>query len=288
MYAQLGNIVFENRKGQYNGFFGFNDFSESTSVSYAEHKPLEGKPLLQATGLNLDELSLSMRLHVSFCNPTEELDKLKTCMDTFEVLPLLMGNGKKAGNFVITNLSSSVENADPEGNILSYLVSCTLKEYVTPDRLQELQDAARQRAAAVGDKKPVAGKKKNSNTCAQSISSIVRGIDNYAKDIGRVLVEQNLSIPKPRAQIIADLKSIKMWAEELMVKCEDPKNCAYQYPDLKFQAMAVNDCAKTFSFDIADYISFNFKIPGDNQALQSRVGSLKVAAQPLIQKAITG
>ena len=104
MYARLGNITFENRKGDYVGSVGFNDFSKTSSVTYAEHKPLTGKPLLQATGPTLDEISLSMRFHASFCNPVQELHALKRSMDTFEVMPLLLGNGIKEGEFVIMSV----------------------------------------------------------------------------------------------------------------------------------------------------------------------------------------
>ena len=151
MFAQLGNTLFENLKS-------FTEYSKKGSATYAEHALLDGKPRLQRTGSELDELTLSIRFHVSFCNPAKELAALKTSRDEGEVLPLLWGSGKVEGNFVITELEETIEDTDPQGNVFSYVVSCTLKEYVVTNKLQQEQDNNRKNGKAVGDKKAVTKK----------------------------------------------------------------------------------------------------------------------------------
>lgn len=288
MYAQLGNITFENRKGNYIGPVGFNDFSKSGSATYAEHKPLTGKPLLQATGLNLDEISLSMRLHVSFCNPVEELNALKNCMNTFEVLPLLMGNGRKEGEFVIMSINDVVEDADPEGNVFSYMVSCTLKEYIIPDRLRAEQDANRRQALAVGGIKPVAKLIVNPPTPPQDIAKSVGAINTHANVINQT-VEQ-----KGGANSVINRNTISQSAESIKKTCTDLRS---KYEDVK-EGIADNEIINEIRESAAqvhaaaDLVRNTVHIPADfiasNKALVQSVLDLKTISRPIVLKSIIG
>lgn len=292
MYAQLGNIVFETKEkivtGEnskekiFVGFYGFNDFSKSTSVVYAEHKPLTGKPLLQATGLNLDDVSLSMRFHVSFCNPVKELATLKNSMDTFEILPLLMGNGRKEGDFVITGISSVVEDADRDGNIFSYMVSCTLKEFIITDRLKAEQDANRRNALAVGGLNPVAKLKVNPLTPPQSIAKSVSAINNQAKVINGT-VEQ-----KGGPNTVANRNVIKQSAESIKKSCTDIRT---KYEEIK-GSVNDNEVLKEIKetagevLSAAEQVRNTLTMPDDfilsAKALTQSVKDLKTAARPIV------
>lgn len=141
MYAQLGEIVFE-------GLKGFDSFNDSRSTNYAEHALIEGKPRLQRVGTNLQEISLSVLLHASFCSPEVEYAAMDDARENGEVLPFVLGNGIYVGDFVIVSLQKEVIQTDFQGNIVSQSVSLSLKEYYFADRLQRKQLEAKQKAFA--------------------------------------------------------------------------------------------------------------------------------------------
>lgn len=130
MYAQLGNIRFEDLKG-------FSDFSHERGVNYAQHELINGKPRLQAVGDNLDSISFGMYLHSEFTNPELDIETLRLSMQNREVLPLILGNGRVLGFFVIPNFSQVNSFTDPNGNLIEVTLSVELLESFTDDPLRE-------------------------------------------------------------------------------------------------------------------------------------------------------
>lgn len=280
MYAQLGKVVFENLKG-------FTDYSKTAEATFAEHNPIIGKPRLEPTGLGLDEVSLSIRLHASFCKPEEELQVLKGMRNTFEVARLSYGNGKIDRDYVITSINESIEDADAEGNVFSYLISMNLKEYVTIDPLKAVKQDSKKNAKAVGNKKPVAKKKTNASPCAKLISSIVTKIDNHTQAINLIITQQGgITTPVNRNVVLHHLSAIRLLVEDLLKRCDDPTSCANALPDLKYRAQQVFNTVNIFNTDASNKIMEN--IPRDNSFLLATVRNLKAAANTLIQQSITG
>lgn len=130
MYAQLGNIRFE-------GLKGFSNFSHERGVNYAQHELINGKPRLQAVGDNLDSISFGMYLHSEFTNPELDIETLRLSMQNREVLPLILGNGRVLGFFVIPNFSQINSFTDPLGNLIEATLSVELLESFTDDPLRE-------------------------------------------------------------------------------------------------------------------------------------------------------
>jgi phage protein U len=279
MYAQLGNIVFINLKG-------FTDYNKTGSATYAEHKLLTGKPRLQPTGPTLDELTVSMRFHASFCVPINELNALKQCRDSNTVLPLILGNGTLEGNFVITDINDVVEDADNQGNVFSYMVNCTLKEYVVPDQLQAEQNTNRQNAAAVGNVTPVAKPKTNLPTCPQLISQYISGIKSHAGTINTIILLQGGITPTAnKNSVIGHLSVIQSLAQSIIANSNNPSSCAYTQDGLGDAATEVYNVANDWQVnDISDDLT----APDDNSSLQDAVANLESVATPLIQQSITG
>lgn len=279
MYAQLGNTVFENLRG-------FNDFNRKGSATYAEHKTLTGKPRLQATGNDLDELSLSMRLHASFCSPLQVLNTLKKYRNTNEVLSLLLGNGRLEGKFVITDIQEVVEDADAKGNVFSYMVNCTLKEYLATNALQAEQNANRLKAAAVGDKKPVTKLKINPLTSNQDIAKSVSAINIHTNLINETVEQKGgVNSVTNRNTIAQSADSIKKFSQDLQDK----------YGDIKG---TVNDKASTIRdvtaqiYTTAGQLRSTLGAPADflayNKSLLQSVTDLKILTRPIVLKSITG
>jgi len=141
MYAQLGNIRFE-------GLKGFSSLEESFGVNYVEHERINGKPRLQAVGSVLDKITFDMFLHADFTNPEADIEAIRLNMDNREVLPLVLGNGKVVGNFVIPSFTKSTQFTDPNGNIISATLSVELLESFTDDPLRDSKKAAKSAAFA--------------------------------------------------------------------------------------------------------------------------------------------
>ena len=145
MYAQLGNIRFE-------GLKGFSNFSHERGVNYAQHELINGKPRLQAVGDNLDTISFGMYLHSQFTNPEADIETLRLAMQNREVLPLLLGNGRILGFFVIPNFSQENSFTDPLGNLIEVTLSIELLESFSDDPLREAELQAINQAFATSQR----------------------------------------------------------------------------------------------------------------------------------------
>lgn len=130
IYAQLGDIIFDLLTAP-------TDYTLGKSVNFAEFKTLEGKPKLQFTGANLDELSLKFALHSSFCDPRDEVKKLENLMLSGLSAPLIFTNGDYAGDFAITSISQSLVKTDKYGNPIYIQLDASLKEAPVNDEQRE-------------------------------------------------------------------------------------------------------------------------------------------------------
>lgn len=143
MYAQLGNIRFE-------GLKGFTSLEETFGVNYAQHERINGKPRLQAVGDVLDTLSFSMYLHKEFTDPEADIEALRIAMIDRQILPLVLGNGRVVGSFVIPSFSKTTLFTDKLGNIIEATIAVELLEAFTEDLLlQSFQQAKIQAFATV-------------------------------------------------------------------------------------------------------------------------------------------
>lgn len=122
MFAQLGNIKFDL-------ITYFNGLSETISYNYAQHERIENKPIIQYLGQNLKEQNIKLNFHRTFCVPEDELNNLIIVADKATPLKFIKGNGDYVGVFVIEEIGKTVEQASPEGDLISIQVDLKLKEY---------------------------------------------------------------------------------------------------------------------------------------------------------------
>src|SRR5688572_4243983 len=139
MHAQLGDIVFE-------GLVGFQSFSGNSEENYAEHATILNKPRLQKLGSKLDTRELSIRFHISFCDPELELNKLMEAKKKGQILPFTLGNGRYLGDFVIQKMGEDIQQLTVGAAIHEVIVSISLLEYFTPDK----ESSAANQAASNG------------------------------------------------------------------------------------------------------------------------------------------
>lgn len=280
MFAQLGKIIFQT-------LYSFTEDSEKGSAVYAEHQLLDGKPRLQLTGSSLNERSVKILLNSSFCVPQDELDKLKLSRDNGEVMPLIWGNGRVEGDFVIVDIDANKEDVAPNGTVITYSISLALKEYVSPNKLQSEQADNRNKAKAVGNKKPVAKKKINKTTCPQIITRIVSSITNHYKEISAIVLERGGMVTlENKNSVIGHLKAMRLLCDDLIKKCDDPSSCAHPYPDLRYRSTQVQLAIDEWNDDITSRGAIVGQIPR-NKILGANVRNLNTAAQPLVSQTIT-
>lgn len=122
MFAQLGDIKFEL-------ITYFNGLNETVSYNYAQHDRINNKPILQFLGKNLLQESIKLNFHRNFCVPEDEIKKLTDVADATTPLKFLKGNGEYVGVFVIEEIGQAIEQAAPEGTLMSVQVDIRLKEY---------------------------------------------------------------------------------------------------------------------------------------------------------------
>lgn len=122
MFAQLGEIKFEL-------ITYFNGLSETVSYNYAQHERIENKPILQYLGQSLKEETIKLNFHRTFCVPEDELTNLVEAAENAEPLKFIKGNGDYVGVFVIEEIAKTVEQASPDGGLISIQVELKLKEY---------------------------------------------------------------------------------------------------------------------------------------------------------------
>lgn len=135
MYAQLGNIRFE-------GLKGFSSFEESFGVNYAQHERIKGKPRLEFVGDVLDTISFDMYLHVQFSDVESDIEEIRKAMINREILPLILGNGKLVGNFVIPSFTKSTSFTDNSGNLIEVTLSIELLESFNENSLTDAKKQA--------------------------------------------------------------------------------------------------------------------------------------------------
>ncbi len=162
MYASLGNIIFTTLEG-------FTSLSIKEETVYAEFAKMQSLPTLQAASQKAPELSISIYLKSEFTNVEDSIAALRTARKKARVLPLIWGNGKKEGYYVITSMDSSITNQLADGTFIEANVSLNLKQYQEADLIKQLQGQTVSAAKAVGN--------------IQAINRIVKNVPNSMLNI---------------------------------------------------------------------------------------------------------
>ena len=149
-YAWLGDI-------QLDLITYFDGLNSTSKVTYAEHAVIEGKPRLQYIGEALDEIIIKISLHTDFCNPEEELKKIKKAMKKYEPLDFIFANGAYHGKYVIEEITSTVIQTFEDGKIHAIEATLKLKEWVQDKALtykKQSQTGIRKKGTSAKQNKP--------------------------------------------------------------------------------------------------------------------------------------
>lgn len=122
MFAILGDLEFEL-------ITYWNGLVSNYSTNYVEHHVIEGPPVLQNVGDNLEEITIKLQFNSNFCNPRKELQKLKNMLNSKQPFEFIFGNGEYRGIFVIQEIQSETIQTLGDGTVLNIIVELKLKEY---------------------------------------------------------------------------------------------------------------------------------------------------------------
>ena len=113
--------------------------SDTVTYNYAEHERINNKTLLQFLGENLQEFTIKLNLHSTFCTPEDEIVKIRENAKLGKPLKFIKGNGEYIGAFFISQIQKTTEQTSPEGDLIAIQVELQLKEYTgkIPDDEEE-------------------------------------------------------------------------------------------------------------------------------------------------------
>lgn len=287
MFCQLGKIQFEGAKS-------FVTFSEEEEAVVVEHALISRKSKLQGTAIGLQSINITLFLHQEFCKVTEEIAKLRSAKNTFEILPLLWGNGQLEGNYVITSISQALTQMDNLGNTISATVSISLKESFTEDRQSQEQQQAQKQAFAVGDKNPPSKSNRiNPVSCSRKVGDIMTIIKANAGAVDNYCLSYN-NDSAANVKMVSHLNII-------MQNCSNitnatPGACISEHPGFAGAAIDTRHFAGLLQITIKEntalfvkpvYVPNLEKIKSQNRDLQDSVRKLTTAANALLKSAIT-
>jgi phage protein U len=105
------------------------EFESNRSWDYAEHRVVESRPTLQWIADDLEVIELNFHFHISFSDPTAQMNALVAAANDHAARPLVFGNGSHRGYFILTSLRTSSRQMSATGALLAITVRAVLKEW---------------------------------------------------------------------------------------------------------------------------------------------------------------
>lgn len=251
MYAQLGNIRFEQSKG-------FTRYEPTEAARYGEIPLVGGKARLQKTGDELTSITLEVRLHRGFTGADldDDVSQIREYMQAGTPLPFTNGAGELIGNFVIVSFTPIPETTYPDGRPISLLATITLREWVDPAPELTAARAAQAKGFATNAAKVIPiqitrlGTTADALTSAQVRSTTVNSLSGVAD------VEGVLAAPSQQeslfARAAAKITQAQADAEAAIARIEDTATLAAKAPALLGGMEALYDQIVIFAQRIAD------------------------------------
>ncbi len=102
--------------------------SRSGKARWVEHQVLDLKEKLQFVGLELERVEMSVILVSPWCEPSQELARLRALRDSGERHKLIIGT-RVFGYYVLADLDEEWKRTDGQGRPLVITCRLRLKEY---------------------------------------------------------------------------------------------------------------------------------------------------------------
>lgn len=122
-YLRLGNLYLTVNDG-------LTGFSDSQSYNFATQDMAYGKPILQAIGAALNQLSLSVSLRVALGHKIDEIKKqLDDMILSGEPQKFVFANGVYVGEYVIIERGVTINRTSTDGTIVEADFTLSLTEF---------------------------------------------------------------------------------------------------------------------------------------------------------------
>ncbi|MDR1756097.1 MAG: phage tail protein [Culturomica sp.] len=109
---------------------GVSAFEETAGYTFSEQAIATGKPVLQAMGETLSEVTLSITLRKQLGHDvTDFLSRINTLRKSGKPQRLVFGSGTYQGDYVITGITTSVIKTSATGEIVAADLQLSLKEH---------------------------------------------------------------------------------------------------------------------------------------------------------------
>lgn len=141
MYLFLGDIGM----GQ---LLGPKNFNHRVAQTYASHSVIEGKPILQYIGAELEEIKLDFFFHADFCQPERIWSGLVDLAASHRAFDLVQAAGLYMGRFVVNGMDRTAMHCTDDGRMVAMECTIGLIEYVDPAPLATKKQEAREEAPA--------------------------------------------------------------------------------------------------------------------------------------------
>lgn len=287
MYSQLGDIRFE-------GLYGESEFVRKSSVSLPRHKRINRRPKQQFTGVDLDEIKITIRLNRSFIDVESAIDKFKGYRNTAAHLKYITGSGNIIGTFVIESTKEKRLQTTPLGDI--YQAELEIKLIEVTSSVQRNDSVGR--AIANRNNRPNLVQipvKRPSPTMAVSAALNVTAAMSNASISNQLLTEASLvdveeaesKVDQARSRVLearermADAAAQVQQAEETVDQASDYVNNMYTAAQ---NAQTLADAID--AFDPADPVGSLNAINDVNSEFMSGIAVMTNTSQPLAS--ITG
>ena len=189
MFATFGNITFDLLTAP-------QSFALKRETEFVEHARVNNKPKLQKTGEKLDELTVQLQFHKTFCVPEAEITKFEQLRKSSTANSFVMGNGEFVGTFVIASITKTINDAFQDGTLLCATLDVIFKEVVSSAPLADMAQAAVSSAFAVNSDTPLP-----TVPSASLSASPAAQIMEYVSDAGIGTQQANAEIAKAAASV---------------------------------------------------------------------------------------
>lgn len=125
----FGDLVFTVRPWPFKTMT-FKDANHSSSVEYAKHKNIGGKPSLEFIAEDLDEVSLNIELVSQYLgeDPLKTVAILQEYRRAGDIYDLVLGD-EVLGEFVITKIDKKYDEVNWFGDVQKMTLSVSFMEY---------------------------------------------------------------------------------------------------------------------------------------------------------------
>ena len=281
MYAQLGDIIFEN-------LYGPSSFEHTESVSLPQHTHINRRPKQQFTGIDLSIIKIKIGLNNSFIDVEGAIERFRRYRNSATHLRYITGAGSVIGTFVIKSTKTVVKQTDRNGNIVQAELEHELIElsYSNP-RLDSVSVAiANRRNNPQLSPIPV---RPPASTLATSAAMDV--VDTRAlAEVSAGLIDEYTIAPE---ETESKINEARKRVEEVKEKMADAAAKVQQAEDVVVQAQGyvqnmytVIQKAQTLqdyidAFDPTDPVGSMAAINDANNELMSGVSVMSTTSQPL-------